>query len=206
MSMPTISFTLSRMSLFYCFLIHRTRADVTPPINLLTKHQTECELESLTVGSILADRYNSHDEESDWDMRIHDDYMTEHLGFAGWIQMGTLNSGGKTALGMDAKTLHNRGGWAGKKLLNTSSYWALEDQWLYMMGDSTQRQIWGTFVSPFQNNDFERNAKGLSDPFSLDSYPDSFPALTSIPSTLLIKNGPEQIVPVSILTARTTRS
>jgi len=28
-----------------------------------------------------------------------------------------------------------------------------------MMGDSTVRQIWATFVSPFQNNDFERNAK-----------------------------------------------
>ena len=27
------------------------------------------------------------------------------------------------------------------------------------MGDSTQRQIWATFLSPFQSNDFERNAK-----------------------------------------------
>ncbi|KAJ1431794.1 hypothetical protein B484DRAFT_39500 [Ochromonadaceae sp. CCMP2298] len=30
------------------------------------------------------------------------------------------------------------------------------------MGDSTQRQVWATFVSPFQNNDFERNAKEWS--------------------------------------------
>ena len=28
-----------------------------------------------------------------------------------------------------------------------------------MMGDSTQRQIWATFLSPFQSNEFERNAK-----------------------------------------------
>jgi len=143
------------VSLFYGIL-----ADIPPPVQLLSKQQTACELEALTVGTMLADRYNSHDEATDWDMRIHDDYMTQHLGFAGWIQQGTLNSGGKTAGGMDAKTLHHRGGWAGKKVLNMSSYWALENQWVYMMGDSTQRQIWGTFVSPFQNNDFERNAKG----------------------------------------------
>lgn len=55
----------------------------------------------------------------------------------------------------------------------------MQNKWLYMMGDSTQRQIWATFVSPFQSkfmltvfnvsiltfvnytkdNDFERNAK-----------------------------------------------
>jgi hypothetical protein len=28
-----------------------------------------------------------------------------------------------------------------------------------MMGDSTERQIWATFLSPFSANDFERNAK-----------------------------------------------
>jgi len=126
---------------------------------LLTQQQTECELEALTAGTLLADRYNSHDEGTEWDVRIHNDYLTEHLGFAGWIQMGTYKSGGKTAHGDDAKKLHRRGGWAGQKHYNTSAYWALENQWLYMMGDSTQRQIWATFVSPFQNNDFEGAAK-----------------------------------------------
>lgn len=43
------------------------------------------------------------------------------------------------------------GGWAGSKNITDSAYWALEDKWLYMMGDSTQRQIWATFVSPFQS-------------------------------------------------------
>jgi hypothetical protein len=138
---------------------------------LLTKQQTECELEALTVGSMLADRYNSHDEATEWDTRIHDDYMTQHLGFAGWIQMGTYRSGGKTANGRDAKVLHRQGGWAGQKAFNTSAYWALENQWLYMMGDSTQRQIWATFVSPFQNNDFERNAKEWSREHCARQYP-----------------------------------
>lgn len=126
--------------------------------SLITRHQTECELESLSVGSALADRYNSMDEATEWDVRIHDDYLVERLGFAGWIQMGVSNSG-KTPHNQDAKELHTRGGWTGHTLIRNSSYWALEDQWLYMMGDSTERQIWATFVSPFQNNNFERNAK-----------------------------------------------
>lgn len=52
-----------------------------------------------------------------------------------------------------------KGGWAGHKNISQSSYWALENKWVYMMGDSTKRQIWAVFVSPFQANDFERNAK-----------------------------------------------
>ena len=125
---------------------------------LITRHQTECELESLSVGTALADRYNSMDEGTEWDVRIHEDYLTERLGFAGWIQMGVMNTG-RTPLNQDAKELHTKGGWTGHSLIRNSSYWALENQWLYMMGDSTQRQIWATFVSPFQNNNFERNAK-----------------------------------------------
>ena len=92
-------------------------------------------------------------------MRIHNDYLVENLGFAGWITAGTYKSGGQTPHKRHAPTLHRKGGWAGHKNISMSSYWALEDQWIYMMGDSTQRQVWATFVSPFQNNDFERNAK-----------------------------------------------
>lgn len=38
---------------------------------LLDKTQTDCEVQSLTVGSLLADRYNSLDEETEWDQRLH---------------------------------------------------------------------------------------------------------------------------------------
>ena len=125
---------------------------------LITRHQTECELESLSVGTALADSYNSLDEDTDWDVRIHEDYLTERLGFTGWIQAGVSRSG-KTPLNQDAKELHTKGGWIGHSSIRNSSYWALENQWLYMMGDSTQRQVWAIYVSPFQNNNFERNAK-----------------------------------------------
>jgi hypothetical protein len=50
--------------------------------------------------------------------------------------------------------LSQSGGWAGSHNISESGYWALENKWLYMMGDSTQRQIWATFVSPFQSNLF----------------------------------------------------
>eukprot|EP01038_Epipyxis_sp_PR26KG_P015974 gene15974-21680_t len=119
----------------------------------------ECEYKALSIGSSLADHYNNFDEMTEWDVRIHHDYLVEHLGFAGWIQMGLWKSGGLTASKKHAPTLHQRGGWAGSKNISDSSYWALDNKWLYMMGDSTQRQIWAAFVSPFQNNQFERNAK-----------------------------------------------
>jgi hypothetical protein len=87
------------------------------------------------------------------------DFLVENLGFAGWIQTGTWKSNGQTTQKHHAPTVANQGGWAGLKNISMSAYWSLDNQWLYMMGDSTMRQVWATFVSPFQNNDFERNAK-----------------------------------------------
>jgi hypothetical protein len=44
-----------------------------------------------------------------------------------------------------------QGGWSGNKNISESAYWPLENQWVYMMGDSTQRQVWAAFASPFQS-------------------------------------------------------
>lgn len=129
------------------------------PYEHISRMQTECELEALQVGTALADRYNSLDEASEWDVRLHNDYLIENLGFAGWMGEGLYKTNGKTPHKNHAPHLQRNGGWAGRQSVNMSSYWALEDQWLYMMGDSTQRQVWATFVSPFANNNFERNAK-----------------------------------------------
>ena len=116
---------------------------------LITDIQRECELEALNIGTRLADRYNSFDEETDWDVRIHHDYLTKYLGFAGWIQMGLWKNTQQTALRHHAPTIHKSGGWAGLKNITLSAYWPFENKWVYMMGDSTQRQIWAT--SPFQS-------------------------------------------------------
>lgn len=130
------------------------------PYGQLTKLQTQCEVESLTTGSLLADNYNSLDEDTEWDARMHSDYMTEHLGFFAVIGSGTWGSNGKTTYShKDAGELQKKGGWTGQSKLKNSAYWALENQWVYMMGDSTLRQVWATFASPEAGNSFERNSK-----------------------------------------------
>ena len=66
----------------------------------------ECEYKALTIGTSLADHYNNFDEITDWDVRIHHDYLVEHLGFAGWIQSGLWKSGGLTASKKYAPAIH----------------------------------------------------------------------------------------------------
>ena len=48
--------------------------------SLISQIQSECELEALNIGSRLADSYTSYDEATEWDVRIHHDYLVEHLG------------------------------------------------------------------------------------------------------------------------------
>lgn len=73
---------------------------------LLDKVATECELEALSLGTRLADRYNMYDEQTEWDVRIHNDYLVEHLGFSGWIQLGLYKNTKLTAERQDAPALH----------------------------------------------------------------------------------------------------
>lgn len=76
------------------------------PYSLMDKVTTQCELEALSVGTRLADHYNSYDEDTEWDTRIHNDYLVEHLGFAGWIQMGLYKNTKLTAGRQNAPALH----------------------------------------------------------------------------------------------------
>ena len=71
-------------------------------------------------------------------------------------------SGGKTPRGVSTNVLRERGGWSGRANVSESPYWALADSWLYLMGDSTTRQLWGAYATPFNGNNFERNAKEWS--------------------------------------------
>ena len=123
------------------------------PYDMLSRIQTECEIEALQVGTALADRFNSLDEGTNKDVRMHNDYLTENLGFAKWLKEGF------TPHKKHAHHLQAKGGWLDRPSLNISSHWALEDQWLYMMGDSTQRQVWLTFVAQFVNSTVENDAK-----------------------------------------------
>ena len=81
-----------RSIVFLCYLLslfHFVHGrDAGEPYGQLSEQQTRCELEGLSVGSLLADNYNSLDEETEWDARLHSDYLTKHLGFFGVITQG----------------------------------------------------------------------------------------------------------------------
>jgi hypothetical protein len=129
---------------------------------LLEERLVHCELEALKVGTRLADIYNGPIEDEEWDIRVHQEMLMEHLGFAPWMANGVYKSGGRTPKGIPTSVLRERGGWAGRSNVSESPYWALADSWLYLMGDSTTRQLWGAFATPFNGNNFERNAKQWS--------------------------------------------
>ncbi len=119
----------------------------------------KCEVEALRVGTFLSDNYNGPIETEEWDIRMHTDIMTENLGFAPWISDGVWKSKGKSSNGNNAHDLQKKGGWFGHSDPMESPYWSLNNEWVYFMGDSTTRQLWGAFASPFHGNSFERNAK-----------------------------------------------
>ncbi len=89
--------------LFLVVLADLTNGGKLPGISTMV---SECELEAVNIGTRLVDRFNNFDEETEWDMRIHHDYLTTHLGFAGWIQTGLWKSNGLTAHRKHAPTLH----------------------------------------------------------------------------------------------------
>lgn len=91
----------------------------------VSKIQRDCELEALNIGSRLADRYNSLDEETEWDTRIHHDYLTKHLGFAGWIQIGLWKNTQLTALRQHAPTIHKVNPCENTSYLSQSFLWRL---------------------------------------------------------------------------------
>jgi hypothetical protein len=72
----------------------------------LTKHEAECELQALNVATRLADRYNSIDENTDFDTRIHHDYLVKYMGFAGWIQGGLWKNTRLTAFRNNAPEIY----------------------------------------------------------------------------------------------------
>lgn len=54
------------------------------PYGMINRVLTDCEYVGLNVGSDLADTFNAMDEATEFDVRVHSDYLVEHLGFAGY--------------------------------------------------------------------------------------------------------------------------
>lgn len=75
-----------------CFFLRSFRSEKNDDVSLKLR---ECEQRSLGIGTRLADEYNAPLKGEEADSRLHQDYMTEHLGFAPWMAGGTWKSGGK---------------------------------------------------------------------------------------------------------------
>jgi hypothetical protein len=121
----------------------------------------KCEREAFSLGSRLADAFNAPVGQQDWNERSFHDEIVEHLGFAPWIKDGIAGSGGLTLLGNKAADVAKAGGWVDRHI-EGSPYQILDHKWIYMLGDSTTRQVWASYAAPFQGNSFERNAKEWS--------------------------------------------
>ena len=109
---------------------------------------SQCELNALRLGTELADVFNSPVGNEDWEERVNQDFIAEHLGFAPWLVNGVRKSG-LTMTKNSSKTLQEKGGWVGKPIAD-SPYGILDRKWVYMFGDSTTRQVWASFAAPFQ--------------------------------------------------------
>ena len=55
------------------------------PYGMIDEVLTDCEYEGLNIGSELADSFNSMDEATEFDVRVHSDYFVELTGFAGSV-------------------------------------------------------------------------------------------------------------------------
>ena len=67
---------------------------------LIEERIVHCEQEALKIGTRLSDIYNGPVEEEEWDIRVHQEMLMEHLGFAPWMANGVYKSGGKTPRGV----------------------------------------------------------------------------------------------------------
>ena len=63
-------------------------------------HVTHCEYLSLRIASKICDLFNAPIDSEDWNERIHQDSIIEHLGFAPWLSNGIAYSNGKTLQGI----------------------------------------------------------------------------------------------------------
>ena len=101
-----------------------------------------CEFEAVRYGSRLADVFNSVGNNSDFEKAYYQSYLIEHTGF-GDNMAGGIYEKGESSEGVSSSKLREKGGWEGYGPLEKSSYWALENKWIYIHGESTSKQLFG---------------------------------------------------------------
>jgi hypothetical protein len=59
---------------------------------------------------------------------------------------------GRTSEGQFAADLRRAGGWRNDTDILKSSYWSLKDQWVYLNGDSTSRQLFEVLFKSYTDD------------------------------------------------------
>lgn len=121
--------------------------------HLFASRRTDCEFEALQVGSYLADSLNAPNQSTDLSMRVHQKIFAKHLGFAWWQYNGTVEPADPSLLSVQKSSK-----WFPIEPHTGSRYEALDNKWLYIMGDSTTRQLWAIFSTLVRGHDFEQEA------------------------------------------------
>lgn len=150
----------------------------------VSNHIHRCELYALTSATKLADLYNApmslvdnSDPNSGYDHdleeRLYQDWFVEHVGFSGFLQKGVSSDvkKGMTTSGVNvAAALMKRNKWIGTEL-SQSPYSPFKDLWIYMVGDSTTRQLFTHFGNPIHGSGFGQNSKEWSREKCMPQWP-----------------------------------
>ena len=170
---------MSRLSI--CFLLIYIITYRAPAIESFDGFQLveRCEFTSFQLASMLADQYNRNNfresnevkdvPDRSQSFRLHQDFITEHLGFMPTIMSAGYNNTGLTITNSSSSLLWKKGGWENSSY--SSSYRPLYDKYIYFLGDSTIRQIFGLFGSIKRGESFGKNAKEWSRSQCRSQYP-----------------------------------
>lgn len=120
---------------------------------MFSTRRTDCEYEALQTGSSLADSFNAPSQTANISMRVHEKMFAKLIGFSWWQYNGTVEPVDLTLLKAQTDSK-----WIPIEPHTGSRYEVLNGKWLYMMGDSTTRQVWAIFNTLNHGHAFEHKS------------------------------------------------
>ena len=169
------------ISYLLCVLLLLKIMGGAPELENLEQFQIieRCEFKSFRLATQLSDVFNRNNYRvnneindghngADQSFRLHQDYITEHLGFIP-LSMSGYNHTGLTITGSSSSAIRTKGGWVNGT--HSSSYQSLHDKYIYFLGDSTVRQVFALFVSIQRGENFTKNAKDWTRTKCRKQYP-----------------------------------
>lgn len=151
------------MILAYSLLICSFLSNVYAGLGLMkpsiSSSISKCEFNALRFATEFGDVFNAAAaHEIDTMERLYQDFIVKNLGFANYYILKGVNGTGRTWTGSSTRDLQEKGKWT-SKLIQETPYAVLENKWIYMIGDSTTRQVWAAYAAPFQDSNFAAQAK-----------------------------------------------